>query len=72
MLKIYLTTVLFLGLLLSLLGFIIPFCISYPNDQLVILGVIFIIGLPIIVFIGTKLVINQFKNLKSNEESNEI
>jgi hypothetical protein len=64
MLKIYLTIVLFLGLLISLLGFIIPFCISYPNDQLVVLGIIFIIGTPIIIFIGTKSVINQFKQFK--------
>lgn len=64
MLKIYLTIVLFLGLLISLLGFIIPFCISYPNDQVVILGILFIIVIPIIIFVGTKSVINQFKQFQ--------
>lgn len=59
---------------IALLGFVLPFLISYDSDELVILGVILGLGLVpygiLKLFKTIMLYINSIKNLKKEENEN--
>lgn len=66
--KIYLKCIMGALYLIVSFGWILPFLISHKSDELPMLGVVYLITIPIVLFFLIKSVINNLKT-KSDEKS---
>jgi hypothetical protein len=65
---IYLKIVLLVVYILVSLGWILPFLISSKSDELALIGIAYIISMPVIIYYYGKSIFNQLTNTENEEK----
>lgn len=65
---LYLKIVLLILYIIVSLGWILPFLISSKSDELPLIGVVYIVSMPVILYYSGKSINNQLTNIQNEEK----
>lgn len=65
---LYLKIVLLIVYIIISLGWILPFLISSKSDELPLIGVVYIVSMPVILYYSGKSINNQLTNIQNEEK----